>query len=133
MEDLISKELLSEVLKDKTIGNVLTDVKVIESKIFGNIKENELAYYSAKKGWQRINIHELAHKCKEWAREESYYLKSELNSDNTIDPVCDVANCWVGQLVFDGEPKEIQVACFGGDTEPESIFKACQWILDNKG
>lgn len=119
MSEIISKELLSEVLNDKTIGNVLTDAKTIEHKIFGDIKENEIAYYSAKNGWQIINIYELEHKSKEWAFNSGYEIvqlsKSVKIYRNGIE---------VFYLFSKIDDKEIY--CM------DMIFKCYQWILDNK-
>ena len=76
---MISKELLSEVLETKA-----WDIK---------ISNNILICLIGDGSEYRLNIHELAHKCKEWACTYKYLLES-------------------------------------GSTEPEAIFKACQWILD---
>ncbi|MEA3280219.1 MAG: hypothetical protein U9Q38_06440, partial [Thermodesulfobacteriota bacterium] len=68
--------------------------------------------------WQPIdiNIHELAHKCKEWAYSDGIMLQSYLYNDKAR---CDIEKFGVFE-------HEFQVA----DTEPESIFKACEWILE---
>ena len=55
-----------------------------------------------------INIYELAHKCKEWALQYDYTILSS-KGYATIS----------GKVFYD-------------KTEPEAIFKACQWILENK-
>ena len=111
MKDIISKELLSEVL-NQTVEEI------------HNTKSVELRYIVSMGGYWYINIYELAHKCKEWA-----YKRIE-------------------QLVWDEHNKVIYINIYGSDvvaeggftydksieanTEPEAIFKACQWILDNK-
>jgi len=61
-----------------------------------------------------INIYELAHKCKEWAKNHGYLLYS-------VPDLCIVKTFNLEYCVD-----------FGLDTEIESIFRACQWILDNK-
>lgn len=101
---MISKELLSAVL-----GKV---VRRIEYK-----EEGKRIYYDELVDdidWIRsVNIHELAHKCKEWARvNRRYRIYSE--------------SAGVAYLM---EIEEIQ---HYAKTEPEAIFKACQWILENK-
>ena len=58
MKDIISKELLSEALKTKAWDIKISNITVICS--IGNGSE------------YRINIYELAHKCKEWAIEKGY-------------------------------------------------------------
>ena len=65
-----------------------------------------------------INIYELAHKCKEWAALRQWNLQSAIYMlDSTA--YCELA---------DSSFKEV----FQAETEPAAIFKACQWILDNK-
>ena len=106
---LPSKELLSEVL----------DIKVVEVYKIGsnpNFKDNTLLYRVEGCGdLFTINIHELAHKCKEWANiKKGMYLSSGYD---------EVDKKWEAMMM--------QIT-FVADTEPEAIFKACQWILDNK-
>lgn len=60
-----------------------------------------------------INIYELANKCKEWAFIQGYALNSNFRG------YCDI--CDTGFL--EG---------FEAETEPEAIFKACEWILEIK-
>lgn len=112
----IDKELLSEVLgievfkvKDKTTG----DLYVPDNCIGFEWKE-EIAGL--------INIYELAHKCKEWAlnfNENVFWLDTRLHNDCTT--------IW---LYKNG----LQVnVVFQEKTEPEAIFKACDWIYNNEG
>jgi hypothetical protein len=65
---------------------------------------------------ERINIYELAHKCKEWAfKHHNIILWSGLNTCHYHTPIIEKS--------------------FTKDTEAEAIFKACQWIqwiYDNK-
>ena len=62
---------------------------------------------------RKINTYELMHKCKEWAYEKydisilSLRKSASINSDKHLAP-------------------------FTADTEPEAIFKACEWILKNE-
>ena len=114
---MISKELLSEVLG-------------VEVNIFDVDKKNDLVFEYKNDGTYGdtdikinkdfigtyINIYELAHKCKEWAL-ELYELRSHL-CDNK-------GHCIIYGLNY---PRE-EFMFFTEDTEPEAIFKACQWIL----
>ena len=121
---MISKELLSEVLGLKKIESISTNLRQIQEGIYGHAKENEIAYL-AKNQWYLLNIHELAHKCKEWALKNEFWLKSSVNN---ITEFCeDEAYCDI--LDFEHSLDDFYL---GGDTEPEAIFKACQWILENK-
>jgi hypothetical protein len=100
---MISKELLSYVL-----GQCC--------KIPESVEYNNLIYFCELQ-WEKrsINIYELAHKCKEWAASRNIRLNSSLDH-------CDV---WSSE--FD----ECAHTSFAA-SEPEAIFKACQWILENK-
>jgi len=64
MKTLPSKELLSEVLGYKVKDIVLST-------------ENNLCFFSCNVE-HRINIYELAHKCKEWAFNKGYELIEEV-------------------------------------------------------
>lgn len=63
-----------------------------------------------------INIYELAHKCKEWAIKYIANIGSGYDKDKEF--------YWC--ICNNGEFQ------FYADTELQAIFKACQWILDNK-
>lgn len=75
-----------------------------------------------------INIHELAHKCKEWANTKGYWVHSHgcwtLNGDKYIES----GSAFIS-LNSDIPNELFRIKL---DTEPEAIFKACQWILNNK-
>ena len=114
---MISKELLSEVLK-----------VYIES--ISSPKEfdyHEIIY--RRDGTNRyINIHELAYKCKEWARLKELTLFSGAieNSDNEFDLE------WSYDCQIFSHKDGIELFYIKCESEPEAIFKACQCILDNK-
>lgn len=94
-----------------------------------------------------INIYELAHKCKEWAGN----LKFNIVALNTMSDFkrwkCAVLqktgerypiNCRNG-YIYEGDLQNIVISGFSqitenyfAYTEPEAVFQACQWILDNK-
>jgi hypothetical protein len=116
---MISKELLSEVLGD--------------NKIIGCSFTSEIGFDAIEYAWigcraiddcmefiDYINIYELAHKCKEWASNKGIGLASWV--EQYPDGAC--------QLTWKAEYITID---FSADSEPEAIFKACQWILDNGG
>lgn len=112
---MISKELLSEVL-----GIPLTDFK------YGNGLIAYTTYELPTFKYKEINIYELAHKCKEWASELEFEISScsykaiiEYNYRQEEDD--DRRLFWK----FDYET-------FTADAEPEAVFKACQWVLENK-
>ncbi len=107
---MISKALLSEVLKE-----TIREVYKIGSN--SNFKQNTLLFKLYGSGELcHINIYELAHKCKEWALKHHYKVISK--PDN-------VPGLWEAYVNLSLTSKHGEVA----DTEPEAIFKACQWIL----
>lgn len=112
----VSKELLREVLGDKTIGNVLTDVKVIEQKIFGDIKETEIAFYSDKRGWKRINIFELEKVCVDWAISLGFGIMTSQDKEG------------VSVKLFGpfGLVNEFSTVC-----KKQYVFNYCNWILNS--
>lgn len=69
-----------------------------------------------------INIHELAHKCKEWAWEKGHSLcTTPLMANDSI------IYCW-DEL----ERSKDETISIKAHSVPEAIFKACEWILANK-
>ena len=107
--NLPSKELLSEVL-----GENVTSIQELSSDaIFGGRQ----AWITSKSHDCAINIHELAHKCKEWAFQHNFIVNSELHYHKGCCSIYDSnGDCLNGKGIFE-------------DTEPEAIFKACEWIL----
>jgi len=128
---MISKELLSEVINIK-----IEDI--IDLKKFGN----DLKYYekcllksccdgrlSDNKDSIRksINIYELAFKCKQYALKRGYILDSQSRSYCKGKGICFIyLDDWTSEF------PEYCLESFLADSEIEAIFKACQWILDNK-
>lgn len=115
MSEIISKELLSEVLQlsEVKIGRHLTTGKFS----YGN--RQEFYYFDGHDTIHEIiNIHELAHKCKEWAFQKGWLLQIRTGLDlSVID-------------VFNADKQELQIRRqISEQTEPEAIFKACEWIL----
>ena len=116
MKDLkISKELLSEVLN-------------YEVDAFLGINKNEIDYTCCRdenEGYIdiSINLYEFVFKSKEWAENKGYIILSK-NKEclvYSIDEVYDVIECLTRYEDY-----------FEGNTEIESIIKACEWILDNE-
>lgn len=70
-----------------------------------------------------IDIHNVAHKCKEWALTKQYILSSKPRTNSSLaacsfdkNGKCDYYNDYHND--------------FRAETEPEAIFKACEWILE---
>ena len=110
---MISKELLSEVL-----GISIIDVQdtLYKGRFYYSITNK-----SKPMGRQNryINIHELAHKCKEWATSNGWYILSYYQHEYGYALPCE------------NEERE-QKEWFDAPTEPEAIFKACEWIMEQQ-
>ena len=112
---MISKELLSEVLGKEIIELEHHD-HAVSYWIGCEVKEDgEMVRIQAHHF--KINIHELANKCKEWALEQGYFLYSVLVDKEAY--------------AFVTYPGDTSLRLFSNHskTEPEAIFKACEWIL----
>jgi hypothetical protein len=107
---MISKELLSEVL-----GANVVELDKFSLDINSNIEFTLRDYLSNGDTYHIINRYELAHKCKEWARD-----KHDCTVSSSIYK--EYSKCWA--ISFDES--------FVAPTEAEAIFQACQWILDQK-
>lgn len=105
----ISDELLSKILG-----------RECEDAILANMDESYLEYWVDEYNddySRKINIYELAHKCKEWALKQKYYIKSQVGTEISV------ANIFASNNRCDEN--------ITANTEPEAIFKACEWILEN--
>jgi len=127
---MISKGLLGEVLgfKVETIEpkkGVDLDYYDIESTYIQalGVKQDGYGSFNVYDGVVNINIYELAHKCKEWVFKTTEYSFSS-GISRTIHAACK-NKIGDGVVMLGGK-------FFFADSEPEAIFKACQWILDNK-
>ena len=127
---MINKELLSEVLHGsriiiKDLGNMencLEYVSYCSINEMNGTKHNENLpdnYYVVKADrWQEINIYELANKCKEWA----HTYKLSVRSFNGYGGWFCTISSWDDSTFKSKE--------FNATTEPEAIFKACDYILN---
>ena len=113
---LPSKELLSVVFNRKVCWLMLLDEDTdTHNTLKVHFQFNDI-YYGGVSGIEdeQINIYELAHKCKEWAISQGYQFR--------VYYQCDGSEEWyIGKCGFEWD-------AFKGD----SVFEACQWILDNK-
>lgn len=121
---LPSKELLSEVLsKEFNFMFGISDISTYNNLVQISFYETELCSMC---GLHQINIYELAHKCKEWAFDKEYSVYA------TQYKIDDGEWCI---YVF----KDKDMHDYGCDicdttfkTEPEAIFKACEWIMEKE-
>ena len=117
MNELISVELLSDVLGVEVVrigefngSNLQVYIEHLEYADY-----YEIAFKRKNDWFSTINIHELAHKCKEWAVKKEYHLWSRLNQ-------CQVEK-------FESS-HHLGINIFKADTEPEAIIKACEWLKE---
>lgn len=129
---MISKELLSEVLqKEAERGS--------KSILGESYLEYKIVLPSGGKLIRDINIYELAHKCKEWAHIKGYSIITmsdfDLRHNDAIDYHEYSFTDYINMNLFPMLNKKdyTHLHDVSDKTEPESIFKACQWILENKG
>lgn len=115
MNDIISTKLLNEVLNLNVYGFKIKD------NIIKIDHEDGMPVMNNK----NINIYELAHKCKEWAWKNNRVLQSQFsNSNEGLVGYCCISNL--------NNLNENNICDHYAATEPEAIFAACQWILENK-
>lgn len=109
------KKMISRKLLSKVLGY---DSEFV--KLRGSVLDYKYTFQN-KSIKSSINIYELAHKCKEWACENECEVESFID---TFDKTAIARANFIHR--FDDSK------CFHADSEPEVIFKACQWILENK-
>jgi len=128
----ISKELLSEVLGITLIGDTDLVVEgVSRIRTYNRYNDSYVTagtslFYERKSGCVRfpdtVNIYELTHKCKEWAKGLGYYLVGGCFDGSNY--FCSVYRSKEG---YEGIP--IKVNEETDTTEVKAIIKTCEWIL----
>jgi hypothetical protein len=116
---MISKELITQILRvypqyskqDECTGNITYEGK--SSIIYFEVNSKMIS---------QCNVYELAHKCKEWAMSKGFIILTYGEAYYNVDVHYKCNNSKIGRMAFYDTAQE----------EPEAIFKACQWILDNK-
>ena len=98
---MVSKELLSEMFG--------WDIKFVNPRV----NDNEISFVEYNGNVDSFNVYYVAHKCKDWAFVKHDYIISSYNKGS--ESVATFYN------------KDFGVFC--SETEPEAIFKACEYIL----
>ena len=121
----ISTELASAVL-----GKEVTKCSLV-NKTRNSIN---ITYFEDKEDfntvWKEWNIYELAFKCKEWAYTNKYRLSSGQHRLNTKQEHYinnQIASYFCSVYYITNDDSDIQI---DANTEPEAIFKACEWLLE---
>lgn len=110
---MISRELVKKVIYEDTLDiDKIISLKFVDEYLYIN-------------GYKKINIHELAYKCKVWADKKGYVLMSGK-----------INGIWYCEYSTNTHYAN-NGSCYYGikdefSNESEAIFKACQWILENK-
>ena len=124
---MISKELLQQIVGLIVKEVVSTDINRIDNNIYYNIEEIDIL--------QSINIFELSYRCREWARTNGYEV-SACRPIVSNDEGKAVINYWYKSYIFKFElgvchgPEQILKFDVNVSSEPEAVFKACEWILE---
>ena len=113
MNNIISNELLSEVLSVYTNGNYIVKNTVCYTVV--DIRRGYETYGDSEN--KEINIYELSHKCKEWAWNEHHF---QINSG--------IAEFGGYALITNNSISFVSMDV--PMDEPEAILKACEWILE---
>jgi hypothetical protein len=128
---------MSEIISNKKLFEEVTGIKVEKIRLIrdGSIIQFETYQTHGVSDYEpvmienistyvscSINIHHYAHKCKEWAAKQYYSVNSGWSMTH-----------WGGTYHVE-VIREANKVLFSQsqDSEPEAVFKACQWILDNK-
>ena len=124
---MISKELLQQLVGLIVKEVVSTGINRIDNNIYYNIEGIDIL--------QSKNIYELAYLCREWARNNDY----EVSACKPIvqdDEGKAVINYWYKAYIHKFElgvyygPDQISEFDVNCSSEPEAIFRACEWILN---
>ena len=110
----ISKELLSAVYPIDETTETYVGIQESTGRVMWFGKE----YNDCR---SEIDIHRVAHKCKEWAATKGYVLFSKTRLSSSL------ASCYfdtIGRHDYEDDFHND----FRAETEPDAIFKACEWI-----
>lgn len=120
---MISKELLGNILN-------IDVAHISKSEHTDTISVHERCFmypltYDAS-SYLTINIHELAHKCKLWIVDNGYGLSMNYVVDSNTKEFSHF------ECLLYGNPYVSDYFDMGSEDESQAIFKACEWVLNNK-
>lgn len=121
---MISRKLIELILGD---DNYQQRFKFIDPEYAEKQNNNYIQYRydPVTQDYININAYQLAHKCKKWAFKQGYQLSSMIGGwyeDNAY---------WTYEC-FITDASQNSIMYIEADSEFEAIFKACDWILENK-
>ena len=115
---MISEKLLLEVFENKC--KPMYETNGILYYMNNEFQSDVVGYMMTQRN---INIYELAHMCKMWAYNlDEYVVESGLANGDSYVNVFGRYACSEDFPLFQSSK----------DTEPESIFAGCKWILEQK-
>ncbi len=126
---MISKELLSAVL-----GNESEPIHELNGVLKYLNSEFQDSVYGHQMIQREINIHELVFLCKEWAFQQRYNVYSlgkwrDSNREKYLSYSVTIKTFEEGNTYAMNKCYNDK---FYADTEPEAVFKACEWIMNKK-
>lgn len=129
---MISTKLLSEVF----IGTIYEEDEPFTEIKFDD-EVNEVLFYTDCEYYNSINIYELVHLCKIWALKQGdrgYIIHSNISHTFGKARVE-----WYEKNHYDQHNQYRELTFYSewfeaeNNNEPETVFKACKWILEQKG
>lgn len=121
---MISVNLLSKVLK------VPVQFGELGGKLTNSMFSFQLKNTKEVNVYKQINIHELAAECKVWAAHQNFKVESQLSYGVEKGKARLHHTQQMGFNVFGHQCQHTYHSdWFNSDSEPEAIFKACEWIL----
>jgi hypothetical protein len=112
----ISKELFEAVMNIK-----INKLQVDEfNYIWINIDSTHLSRFDS--------INNFFFRCKKWAKSNGYRLLSGSQSNLMLCEESHHCDAHKSTIMWDDKYES-----FGGKSEQQAVFDACQWIIDNKG
>lgn len=117
MKDLkISKELIKAVLQKET--------EILSKDFNFTVNEDYIEFSDEGEMQFEYCIYKFAFKCKEWAFSQGYIISSGLT------PVLGVNKDGWAEIFSSSTPLDGKLHTFKQLSEPEALFKACEWILN---
>ena len=131
---MISKELLSEILGIE-VTTVRDDIKSTPDRLYYETSDAD-THRAFSPSIPFISVYDLAYRCREWAMTEGYQV-SACRPIVQDDTGVQVINYWYKSYIFKfeigsyGPPEQILNFDVNVRSEPEAVFKACEWILND--
>lgn len=121
----MKKELFVEILGTDTSDILYDNYEVVIEEEIAYLR-NKNAFYNHRK----VCVYRLAHMCKEWALDQNVSISSTFKHTYGyawVEWYVEYKNSRFGYHQGHNYKNEFQA-----ETEPEAIFKACEWILENQ-